>query len=81
MAETQVVCTLKYVFLAIGTIGLLLGLDFISGARFSIALKRILDKSFDIDSILLNIKARRTLGVILLALSLLIILLTSKTRL
>lgn len=81
MDEIQVAITLKYVFLITGIIGVLVGLDFILGARFSIALKRVLDKAFDIDRLLLDLKTRKILGVIILILSLVILFCISRTRL
>ncbi|OGX22916.1 MAG: hypothetical protein A3K54_00545 [Omnitrophica WOR_2 bacterium RBG_13_44_8] len=81
MDEIQVVMTLKCVFMITGIVGVLVGLDFISGARFSIALKRVLDKAFDVDKLLLDLKTRKILGVIILILSLVILFFISRTRL
>lgn len=81
MQEFQFTFFLRNLFLIVGIIGALVGLDFIFGAKVLIALKRIPDKVIDIDKILSNVKIVRTLGVIILIVSLIILFLISGIQL
>lgn len=62
-----------------GIIGILVGLDLILGARVMAALKIVLDRSLDIDKSVISSKIRYLLGVLFLILSLVIIMLVSKS--
>lgn len=61
---------MKNICIVIGIIGVLSGLDLILGAKVIIVLKRILEKSIDIDRKIIDSKVKIGLGVIILALAL-----------
>jgi len=58
--------------------GIVMGLDLLIGGPVFIVLKRVLDKHFDFDKIIANSKAKRSLGVMFLVLSLIIVLLLKR---
>jgi len=81
---------LKSIGIIAGVLGIVIGLDLLSGARISTGLKRTLDKSFDLDTFLRRAldktfnfddkvitkpKAKRNLGILFLVLALVILLL------
>ena len=75
MEDVMYTNLLKTISLVAGIVGILLGLDLIFGAPVITILKRVFDKKFDFDKMITDPKVRRGFGIILLALSLIIILL------
>jgi len=73
---------MKYISIAAGVIGTLFGVDLIFGAKATLALKKILDKSTDIvDRVIIGPHPKRIFGLIILILSLIILFLISRTTL
>jgi len=75
MDEVLYINILKTISLIASVVGIIIGLDMILGARIITALKRVLEKSFDFDKKITNPKAKISLGIVLLCLSLIILLL------
>jgi hypothetical protein len=72
---------LKNISLAVGILGVVVGLDLILGAKVIIYLKKILDRSTDIvDKTIINAHSKRTFGFAILFLSLLILFLCKNIR-
>jgi len=80
MDEILVAEILKRVSLVVSLIGILVGLDLVFGAKVIIAVKRFLDKAWNMDNALTNPKVRKWLGIIMLFISLamLLLLVTAK---
>lgn len=73
---------MKYISITAGVIGTLVGIDLIFGAKATLALKKVLDKSIDIvDKTIIGPHPKRIFGVIILVLSLIILFLISRTTL
>lgn len=69
---------LKNIATVAGILGTLLGIDLILGAPITTTLRRVLDKCFNFDKIIIDPKARRMLGVAFLIFSVIMILVVSK---
>jgi hypothetical protein len=70
--------TIKNICFVIGIVGVLSGLDLVFGARVIVLLKRVLEKSIDIDKKIIDTKVKMGLGVIILVLSATILFLLTK---
>jgi hypothetical protein len=69
---------LRNIATVVGILGIILGIDLILGAPIVNTLRRILDRCFDFDKIIIDPKARRMLGIAFLIFSVLMILVVSK---
>ena len=70
---------MKYISITACAIGTLVGLDLIFGAKVTLVLKKVLDRSTDIvDKVIISAYPKRIFGIIILLLSLIILFLISR---
>ncbi len=75
MDEIMFTRLLKVIGYIAGITGILIGLDLFFGAPVVTALRRIFDKYFDFDKIIINSNIKRGLGVVLFILGVVMLLL------
>jgi len=80
MDELLVTAILRRVSLAISMVGIIGGLDLISGAKIIIAVKRLLDKAYNFDKTINDPNSRKWLGAIMLFVSVVMLLLLMTTK-
>jgi hypothetical protein len=78
MDEVMYTNTLKVIATTSGIAGILIGLDLVFGAPVITNLKRVFDKYFDFDKIIISSGAKRGLGIVFSILGVIMLLLISR---